>query len=122
MELNKVIEIGILFDFYKELLTEKQREAVNLYYYEDYSLGEISENLEISRQGVYDTLKRAEKILQDYEKKLNLVEKFNKRNKLMENLYEKVVDIKEEIKVDNNFNGLVPKIENLEEICRELLR
>lgn len=122
MELNKVIEMGILFDFYKELLTEKQREAVNLYYYEDYSLGEISENLEISRQGVYDTLKRAEKILQDYEKKLNLVEKFNKRNKLMESLYKKVVDIKEEVKVDNNFNCLVPKIENLEEICRELLR
>lgn len=122
MELNKVIEIGILFDFYKELLTEKQREAVNLYYNEDYSLGEISENLKISRQGVYDTLKRAEKILQDYEKKLNLVEKSNKRNKLIESLCKKVVDIKEEIKVDNNFNSLVPKIENLEEICRELLR
>ena len=67
MNIEKMVEIGLLFEQYKELLTDKQREIVSLYYEEDYSLGEISENLNVSRQGVYDTLKRSEKILKDYE-------------------------------------------------------
>ncbi|SHH07607.1 YlxM family DNA-binding protein [Tepidibacter thalassicus] len=121
MNLDRAIEISILFDFYKELLTEKQREVVNLYYNEDYSLGEISENLNISRQGVYDTLKRAEKILQEYEKKLQLVKKFNERNRWVEYIYKEIVDIKKDIKSSKDCSILVPKIENLEEICRELL-
>ena len=75
MNIEKMVEIGLLFEQYKELLTDKQREIVSLYYEEDYSLGEISENLNVSRQGVYDTLKRSEKILKDYENKLHLVEK-----------------------------------------------
>ncbi|SHK12176.1 YlxM family DNA-binding protein [Tepidibacter formicigenes] len=121
MNLDKVIEVSILFDFYKELLTEKQREVINFYYNEDYSLGEISENLNVSRQGIYDTLKRAEKILQDYEKKLQLVKKFNERNKYIEDIYKELVNIKKEIKSGKDCTILVPKIENLEEICRELL-
>ena len=71
MNIEKMVEIGLLFEQYKELLTEKQREMVSLYYEEDYSLGEISENLGVSRQGVYDTLKRSEKILREYENKLH---------------------------------------------------
>ena len=51
MNIEKMIEIGLLFEQYKELLTDKQREIVSLYYEEDYSLGEISENLNVSRQG-----------------------------------------------------------------------
>ncbi|MDO7204691.1 sigma factor-like helix-turn-helix DNA-binding protein [Paraclostridium bifermentans] len=73
MNLEKLVEIGLLFEQYKMLLTDKQREIVSLYYNEDYSLGEISENLSVSRQGIYDTLKRSEKILKDYEAKLGLV-------------------------------------------------
>ena len=78
-EYRKMVEIGLLFEQYKELLTDKQREIVSLYYEEDYSLGEISENLNVSRQGVYDTLKRSEKILKDYENKLHLVEKYKSK-------------------------------------------
>ena len=51
MNIEKMVEIGLLFEQYKELLTDKQREMVSLYYEEDYSLGEISENLGVSRQG-----------------------------------------------------------------------
>ena len=79
MNIEKMVEIGLLFEQYKELLTDKQREIVSLYYEEDYSLGEISENLNVSRQGVYDTLKRSEKILKDYENKLHLVEKIQEQ-------------------------------------------
>lgn len=81
--LDKVIEVGLLIDFYGKLLTEKQREAMILYYYDDLSLGEIAERLDISRQGVYDHLHRGEDILRDYEHKLKLVSKYNKLKKML---------------------------------------
>ncbi len=74
--LDKVIEIGLLIDFYGELLTEKQQKALKLYYYQDLSLSEIAERLEISRQGVYDHLHRGEDILRDYERKMELISKY----------------------------------------------
>ena len=122
MDLNKVIEIGILFDNYKELLTQKQREIVSLYYDEDYSLGEISENLGVSRQGIYDTLKRSEKILKDYESKLGLVAKINEKDKFIEEIYDKIVDIKQYLLQNKDCANLIPNIENIEEICREMLK
>ena len=67
----------MLFDFYRNILTEKQIEVVDLYYNEDLSLAEISEHLNITRQGVRDNIKRAENILIDMEDKLHLVEKHN---------------------------------------------
>ncbi len=74
--LEKMVEIGFLFDFYGKLLTDKQQETMTLYYYDDLSLGEIAERLAISRQGVYDHLQRGEELLRDYEKKLQLVKKY----------------------------------------------
>lgn len=74
---DKTIEMGILFDFYGRLLTESQYLAIEFYYIHDLSLGEIAEELNISRQGVYDTLKRAENILYRYEEKLKLVKKID---------------------------------------------
>lgn len=122
MDLNKVVEIGLLFDNYKELLTQKQREIVSLYYDEDYSLGEISENLGVSRQGIYDTLKRSEKILKDYESKLGLVAKLNEKDKFIEEIYDKIVDIKQYLLQNKDCANLIPNIENIEEICREMLK
>ena len=63
---------GQLMPFYLRLLTERQQEILKLYFYEDLSLTEIAENLSISRNGVYDTLKKAEKSLKEYEDKLQL--------------------------------------------------
>ena len=122
MNIEKMVEIGLLFEQYKELLTEKQREMVSLYYEEDYSLGEISENLGVSRQGVYDTLKRSEKILREYENKLHLVAKLKEQEKFLKSIREKVVDIKEDLLHNRNCANLIPKLENIEEICRELLK
>ncbi|MEW9122518.1 MAG: YlxM family DNA-binding protein [Thermotaleaceae bacterium] len=73
---NKMLQISLLYDFYGQLLTEKQQEVVQLYYNHDYSLGEISQELHVSRQAVYDTIKRTEKVLFEYEQKLGLVDKF----------------------------------------------
>ena len=122
MNLDKMVEIGLLFEQYKELLTDKQREIVALYYEEDYSLGEISENLNVSRQGVYDTLKRSEKILREYESKLHLVSKHTKQEKILKLLEDKIVDIKQDLLQNRDCANLIPKLENLEQISRELLK
>ena len=122
MNIEKMIEVVLLFEQYKELLTEKQREIVSLYYEEDYSLGEISENLNVSRQGVYDTLKRSEKILRDYEDKLGLVSKLKEQEELVRNLKNKIVDIKQDLLHNIDCANLIPKLENIEDVCREMLK
>ncbi len=80
MELRKTIEMNTLFDFYGPLLTQKQQDYMTLYYQQDYSLGEISQEKEVSRQAVYDNIKRSEKILNNYEEKLHLVSDFKHRD------------------------------------------
>ena len=76
-------EFNLLYDFYAQLLTEKQREVIRLYHCEDFSLSEIGEEFSISRQGVYDALKNAERALLEYEEKLELMQKFEYTSKLM---------------------------------------
>jgi len=73
---NKKLTLTLLFDFFGELLTQKQREYFDLYYNEDMSLSEIAENAGISRQGVRDMLVRAETSLLDYEAKTGVVARF----------------------------------------------
>ena len=72
----KNMEIAWLFDFYGEMLTEKQRNVIELYYEEDLSLSEIAENEGITRQGVRDAIKRAETQLQDMENRLGMAKRF----------------------------------------------
>ena len=76
--MDKLYEQTMLFDFYGELLTEHQRRVYEDAVYNDLSLSEIAEEQGISRQGVHDLIKRCDKILQDYESKLHLVERFAK--------------------------------------------
>lgn len=76
--MDKIYEQTMLFDFYGELLTEHQRRVYEDAVYQDMSLGEIAEELGISRQGVHDLIRRCDKILQGYESKLHLVEKFDR--------------------------------------------
>lgn len=122
MNIEKMVEIGLLFEQYKELLTNKQREIVSLYYEEDYSLGEISENLNVSRQSVYDTLKRSEKILREYEEKLHLVSKIQENEKKIKFINDKIIDIKEDLLHNGDCVDLIPKLENIEDICREMIK
>ena len=74
--MEKIVEQTLLYDFYGELLTEHQRRIYEDVVLNDYSLSEVAEELGISRQGVHDNVKRCGRILQDYEDKLHLVEKF----------------------------------------------
>lgn len=81
--LEKTTRINYLYDFYQSLLTPKQQSYMSLYYLDDFSLGEIAEEYGVSRQAVYDNIKRTEAMLEEYEEKLNLFNKFQERNKLL---------------------------------------
>ncbi|MBQ3073649.1 MAG: YlxM family DNA-binding protein [Ruminococcus sp.] len=74
--MEKNIEISLLFDFYGQLLSDKQHEAVMLYYNDDLSLSEVSDIMGITRQGVRDLVKRSEAELYEYEEKLGLYRRF----------------------------------------------
>ena len=81
--LDKVAWMNMLFDFYGQLLTDRQKDFMELYYCHNLSLGEIADEFNVTRQAVYDTLKRAEQVISQYEAKLGLVAKFKtERNKL----------------------------------------
>lgn len=88
--MEKIVQQGLLYDFYGELLTDHQRQIYEYIVYDNMSLGEIAAEQGISRQGVHDLIKRCDKILEEYETKLKLVEKFNKIKDQMREMDEKV--------------------------------
>lgn len=90
MEIEKTNRMNALFEFYATLLTEKQMNYMELYYADDFSLGEIAEEYGISRQAVYDNIKRTEKILEEYERKLHLFSDYIMREELLDKLAEYV--------------------------------
>lgn len=93
--MKDILKSSLLYDFYGELLTEHQREIYKEFVLNDYSLGEIATERNISRQGVYDLVKRCDRILNDYEDKLHLVERFLITKKQIK----RICDIAEEKKV-----------------------
>ena len=80
----------MLFDFYGELLTDKQREYFDLHYNEDLSLAEIAESEGITRQGVWDIIRRGEDTLRRYESKTGLVARFARERELLDALQERL--------------------------------
>ena len=74
--MESFVKQTLLYDFYGELLTERQRQVYESVVLDDLSLSEVAEELSISRQGVHDMIKRCNGILTEYEDKLHLVEKF----------------------------------------------
>ena len=74
--MEKFVEQTLLYDFYGELLTERQQQVYESVVLEDYSLSEVAEDLGISRQGVHDMIKRCNHTLEEYDSRLHLVEKF----------------------------------------------
>ena len=94
---NQTYRMTMLFDFYGEVLTPRQKEFFDLYYNEDLSLAEIAENYDISRQGVRDVIVRAEAIMTDLEDKTGLMKRFM----LMQQQVQAILDAAEKIQTVN---------------------
>ncbi|MEG1684272.1 MAG: putative DNA-binding protein [Oscillospiraceae bacterium] len=91
--MTKNLEVSVLLDFYGSMLTEKQRDVVELYYNEDLSLAEIASHSGITRQGVRDSIKRAEAQLMEYEERLQLAARFRKIQTSLDEIIEQARDI-----------------------------
>ena len=101
--MEKNIEISILSQIYKDILTEKQFEILDQYYNNDYSLSEIAENYNITRQAVRDNIKNGESKLYDLENKLGIMKKNEKQQKIIEDIITKLdnLEIKDKDKINS---------------------
>ncbi len=104
--MSKDLSISVLMDFYGELLTDKQKDTLELYYDRDYSLAEIAEDMDISRQGVRDFIKRGEKQLYEFEEKLEMVKKYNSIKKRLSTLEKMVWGMKSDTFLKNKEKAL----------------
>ncbi|MCM3767943.1 putative DNA-binding protein [Neobacillus niacini] len=109
--LEKTTRMNYLYDFYHSLLTPKQQSYMSLYYLDDYSLGEIAEEYDVSRQAVYDNIKRTEAMLEEYEEKLLLFQKFQQRSRLLRDFKDL---LSEETPSKQAILELVAELENLD--------
>ncbi len=108
--LEKIVRQSLLYDFYGELLTEHQKSIYEDVVMNDLSYSEIARLNGISRQGVYDMIKRSDKILEDYEAKLKLVEKFvNARDKV--SLMKDSIDLLKQENKDSNLDKIITDID-----------
>ena len=117
--MEKIVRQALLFDFYGELLTEHQRKVYTDVISEDMSYSEIAEEYNISRQGVFDLVRRCEKILLDYDEKLKLVEKFSKARESIKDISDTMAVLKAK-STDPELSGLIEHIEKkTEEILED---
>ena len=91
--IEEIARQSLLYDFYGQLLTPRQRQIMELYVQENLSLGEIAEELEISRQGVHDALRNGQRSLEKYEEKLALVGRFLRTASAIESIDERILDL-----------------------------
>jgi len=96
----------ILFDFYESLFTDKQKEYFKEYYFYDNSLSEIAKNYGVSRSAIFDILNKMHNLLEDYENRLQLYDKFKKRQKLNDEI--------ENINTDKSVEKLINKLKEIE--------
>ncbi len=111
--MEKNVKISVLNEFYGKLLTNKQYEIIEDYYNRDLSLSEIAENNKITRQAVRDILKKGEKKLFEYEGKLHLMKKAERKEKQIQKVIEELDKI-------SNMNFDQEKIEKIKNIRKEL--
>ena len=105
MEIEQIIKVSQLYDFYSELLSQKQKQYLNDYFFNDLSLTEMSENYEISKQAVSNNIKRTIIELEQFEEKLNLIKLSNERLFLL-NEIRKLTDNEEILEYINQLSKL----------------
>ncbi len=117
MIIDEITRQSLLYDFYGGLLSERQRQVMELYHEENLSLAEIAEEFGISRQGVHDALHKAEKSLEEFEDKLNLVSKFQRTNMAISEIDFKIEGLIDRVDEDvaGELRGIRQIIDKLEE-------
>ena len=109
--MEKRFEISLLLDFYGELLTQKQRDIMDLYFNNDLSLSEIAEINNTSRQAIHDTIKRCDNTLLVYEEKLKLLDKEHKLKETLKDIIMKLEKLQLNIK-DEEMKQIIYDIES----------
>lgn len=109
-------EISMLFDFYGDLLTDRQKTVLDYYYGDDYTLSEIAEYAGISRQAVHDTVHKAEKALRSYESVLGLVSRYKKTSEDISSASE----ILESVMEDTDDEAIIERLRSVREILNGL--
>ncbi len=118
MDMERNLEIVLLLDIYGNMLTDKQRDLIDLYYNEDLSLGEIAQHEHITRQGVRDSIKRGEGFLLELEQKLGLLKKYQSLQECFGEIYNLSNEIYE---ISDNLKYSIQITDNAERI-RELAK
>jgi len=111
-KLEKIEELSLLLDFYGELLSAKQREFLKLYHEENLSLGEIAEKAGVSRQSVFDGVKKAQNALYNYEEKLKLLSSYQKNEGVLFKVNEALCALLMQYGEDKNLYEQLLKIQN----------
>ena len=117
--LNEITTMSMLFDFYGNLLPERQKEFLRLYREENFSLSEIAQEFGLSRQGVYDGVKKAEVALHSYEEKLKLLDRFQKTEQILKNIDQSIDQLIGEIGENSEFSEKLLKIKNIADTLGE---
>ncbi|HIU63514.1 MAG TPA: DNA-binding protein [Candidatus Avacidaminococcus intestinavium] len=113
LDISQRMRIVGLYDLYGSLLTERQKKCMELYFYNDLSLSEVAEELEVTRQAIYDLLRRVEQILERYEKELKLLEHFKETDMLLS-------EAETRLKFHLNNNGDLKSLNKVLSILTEL--
>ncbi len=113
-KLDELVHLSLLYDFYGELLSEHKKRIFEDYVLNDLSLGEIADELNISRQGVHDMVKRCTQELRFYEDKLSLVRRFTSIKHKLNKIKELCLDARE--------NDCINSIKNIELLADDILK
>ena len=113
--MEKFVVITYLFDFYQDLLTKKQSNLLREYYFEDLTLSEMAQQHGISRQSAFDTIKKAEQKLLDYEEKLRLFEKYQNNEQALLKIKALCVKLSEDLENEytNSVNEVITLVDGL---------
>jgi len=117
--MSKDLKVTLLFDFYRNMLTDKQIDVIDLYYNEDLSLAEISEHLGITRQGVRDNIKRAEAIMIETEQNLGLVNRYVSIKNIAMQIGKEVSEI-EKVEQASNVPWIAPRLAKIKLLLSQI--
>lgn len=119
MNTEKDLRVSVLLDYYAPMLTDKQRDVIDLYYNEDLSLSEIAEHEKITRQGVRDSIKRGEQTLYEMEEKFHLAERSDKYSDFIKEINGIAAEIKAECSSGCNPIAITRRTERLTAVTEE---